>query len=74
MTYSDGSVQITPDMSFREMTIDLEYINSRVGVILTCKDVAQYLTRMQLVITSYDDKKLVVKVPPTRSGTCEFVG
>ena len=63
-------VVITPDMSYKEFTVDLSYINARVGVKLTSQEAAQIITRMQVEVSrvSEDGKSLVVKVPPTRSG------
>lgn len=63
----DGRVEVYPDLSEREVIVEREYINSRVGVELDSKKIASLLTKMSLSAEALDDSKIKVRIPPTRS-------
>jgi phenylalanyl-tRNA synthetase beta chain len=65
---ADGKTVVTPDMSVREMTVDLATVNRRVGIELpTSKDCAALLNKMFLYADALDEKTVRVGIPPCRS-------
>jgi len=66
--YPDGSVRITPDLSYKPMKAHVSYINSCTGLKLDASQVAALLEKMTLSArTSPEDAdEIDVEVPPTR--------
>ncbi|KAI9178888.1 phenylalanine--tRNA ligase subunit beta [Blastocladiella emersonii ATCC 22665] len=68
VVYPDGATHVYPDVSPRNMTAEIDYITSAIGVTLTPAQVVDYLERMSLPATlSADQKQVEVSVPITRS-------
>lgn len=68
MIYPDGSVRITPDLSYRKMTTHPEYINSCTALNLNGSDLAKLLERMtlQASVSSFNPEEVEVRIPATR--------
>lgn len=59
--------EVTPDMSLREMNIDIDRTNSRVGINITTDECAKILQRMYLYSEKVDEKTVKVSIPAPRS-------
>jgi phenylalanyl-tRNA synthetase beta chain len=60
---------IYPSLEYREETIDVQEVNDIVGIQITAEDMSKGLNRMTLsscVDSKSQDKKIIVKIPPTR--------
>jgi phenylalanyl-tRNA synthetase beta chain len=67
VVYADR-VEVTPDLSDRDMTASVKYINACVGIQQTGQELANLVEKMSLKATlSKDGTELLVKVPPTRA-------
>jgi len=68
VTDSTGAKAVYPDLSQREVEVEMSYINARLGVHIEAARAAKLLTKMCLDTTVTDGgNKLSVKVPATRS-------
>jgi len=72
VVYPDGSTVQTPNMKSHEFSVDLSFINARVGVTLSSEQAAKYLERMQLSVPSHNEQSLKVLVPPSRSDILHY--
>lgn len=59
--------EVTPDMSIREMSIDIHKTNSRVGINITTDECAKILQRMYLYSEKADENTIKVGIPAPRS-------
>lgn len=69
--------EVTPDLTVREMTLDVPTVNSRVGISLPNSNAcAALLKKMFLYADAMDDKTVKVGIPPTRSDilhSCDLI-
>lgn len=68
MVYPDGTVRITPDLTYRPMVARASYVNSCVGLAVDSTALVNLLERMTLsaVRDPSDSNAVSVHVPPTR--------
>ena len=60
--------EVTPNLDTREMTVDLQTVNQRVGINLaTAEDCASLLNKMCLYATKVDERLVKVDIPAIRS-------
>ncbi|KAI8893680.1 hypothetical protein BC833DRAFT_607556 [Globomyces pollinis-pini] len=66
--YPDGKSYIYPDLTERDMSAKVDYINSAIGILAAPSELVNLVSRMSLRASLSEDKsEVVVKVPPTRS-------
>ena len=68
MTYADGTMKISPELSIVKMKAYTSYINSCTGLSLTAADVIPLLEKMTLTASRSlaDPDEIIVEIPPTR--------
>eukprot|EP00163_Fabomonas_tropica_P008784 TRINITY_DN1853_c0_g1_i1.p1 TRINITY_DN1853_c0_g1~~TRINITY_DN1853_c0_g1_i1.p1 ORF type:complete len:562 (+),score=209.29 TRINITY_DN1853_c0_g1_i1:288-1973(+) len=65
---ADGTSIITPDLSSRDVTVDVDYINRGIGINIEADQMAELLDRMQLPTKVEQGRdKITLTVPPVRS-------
>lgn len=67
---ASGEKFLTPRLDSRPLETDASYINSRIGISLSAKEIVRLINRMQLpaeLIGEEGEGKVRVYVPPTRS-------
>ncbi|KAJ3085255.1 phenylalanine--tRNA ligase subunit beta [Quaeritorhiza haematococci] len=65
---ADGTKTLYPDLSPREVDVEINYINKAVGVKLEADEICRLLSKMMLTARYTKDRRLVkVQIPPTRS-------
>ncbi len=65
ISYPDGPI-VTPDLSVSEMTVELDYINSMMGLNLSAQDVVDLLEKARLGAEA-EGNVIKVKIPAYRS-------
>lgn len=63
-----GEARVYPDLSYREMNVSVEYVNSMLGLKLSASQMATLVRRMGLEASEAPGAaELALRVPPTRS-------
>ncbi|KAJ3317438.1 hypothetical protein HDV06_001553 [Boothiomyces sp. JEL0866] len=66
--YPDGKKYVSPDVSPRQMSAKVDYINSCIGIKASPEELAKYISRMSLdAKVSADKSEIVCDIPITRS-------
>eukprot|EP00002_Diphylleia_rotans_P013713 TRINITY_DN2674_c0_g1_i1.p1 TRINITY_DN2674_c0_g1~~TRINITY_DN2674_c0_g1_i1.p1 ORF type:complete len:594 (+),score=133.82 TRINITY_DN2674_c0_g1_i1:64-1845(+) len=77
VTYqSSGETQVWPDLSTREVEIEVAKVNKAIGINIKADDVVSLLSRMQFVSEKKDENAVSVIVPASRSDvlhTCDVI-
>ena len=63
----DGEVRVHPDISSRDVEVELEYVNTVLNLQLTTEDVSRCLDKMGLVTKASTDSTVTLEVPVVRS-------
>lgn len=67
VTQLDGSKQVYPTLSKRVESVDVEFVNKKVGIQIEDSKMANLLARMGLESQVVEANKINVTIPPTRS-------
>ena len=67
VTQTDGSKHIYPKLSERIELIEADLVNKKIGINIDDKQMASLLGRMGLEAEIVENKKIKVRIPPTRS-------
>uniref|UniRef100_A0AC34QG87 Phenylalanine--tRNA ligase beta subunit n=1 Tax=Panagrolaimus sp. JU765 TaxID=591449 RepID=A0AC34QG87_9BILA len=65
---ADGQVVVYPELSYRQQTVEVKNINTKIGLNLTAEEMADLLEKMSLEckIDSKNADKIDVTIPPSR--------
>ncbi len=70
---SDQGKWTTPDLSYRELTVDVDYINRILGSNLSVDEVRGSLIRMGYLIVSTEPERITVGIPPYRTDVLHVI-
>ncbi|MFA6088770.1 MAG: phenylalanine--tRNA ligase subunit beta [Candidatus Woesearchaeota archaeon] len=62
-----GEKKIMPDLSVKEMSLDVSYVNKRLGLTFSSRDLCGLLEKMGFGIASSNVESIVVKIPCYRT-------
>ena len=58
---------MTPTLSYTNFSVELDYINSRLGLNLNAEQITACAEKMGLVYKGFADNKVTIEIPPTRA-------
>ena len=69
IVYPSGETKRYPDLAYRTETVEVDYLNRRIGIKIAADEAVSLLKKMGLQSEKADGgKTLKVQVPPNRSG------